>query len=217
MKRIFFILFITLASYIYPQTDLNIVEYLIEIENGMGEDVKNNLPEMKKKFPGAPSLLYLEGILTSDGEDAVKLYTALTDKFPRSTYADAANYRLYSYYSALNDQVLADKYAGRLRSEHPSSPYTRLIPALVKEKIVEKEEIYYTIQTGAFSNVTNAETLRKKFEKAGYYTVVTDKMAGGTLFKVVYTGKFRTIAEAESFQLILNKKYGLKGIVTRLP
>jgi hypothetical protein len=42
-------------------------------------------------------------------------------------------------------------------------------------------------------------------------------MTGGTLFKIVYAGKFKTVKEAESFQLILNKKYGLKGIITRLP
>jgi hypothetical protein len=217
MKRISFILFLIFTTFILPQSDVNIVEYLKDIENSRGEEVKEKLPELKKKNPGAPSLLYLEGILTEDADDAIKLYSMLADKFPRSAYADAALYRLYSYYSAVNNSNQSDKYAGRLRNEYSSSPYTKLLPVIVKKETVEKEEISYTIQAGAFSTFNNAENLRRKFEKDGHFAAVQDKMVGGTLFKVVFAGKFKSVAEAEKFQLVLNKRYGIKGIIIKLP
>jgi hypothetical protein len=217
MKTIIFIFFILFSLYLPAQTDINIVDYLKQIENGEGDAVKELLPELKKNSPGAPSLLYLEGILTEDGDAAVKIYNQLADKHPRSSYSDAALFRLYSYYAALDNKTEADRYASRLRTDYISSPYTKMIPAVVHERTVEKEEIVYTIQAGAFTNFGNAENLKKKFQKEGYYTKVQDKMTGGTLFKIVYAGKFKTVKEAESFQLILNKKYGLKGIITRLP
>jgi outer membrane protein assembly factor BamD (BamD/ComL family) len=210
------ILYLFFTCLLFAQTDVDIVEYLRQIEEGKSEEVKKELAELKKKNPDAPSVIYLEALMTEDGESALRIYSRITEKYPRSKYADAALFRQYSYYEAVNSGQ-AVNYADRLRNEFPSSPYTKLLPSVVNKPASDKEEIYYTIQTGAFTNSANAESLRKKFENAGYHTLVQDKMTGGTLFKIVYAGKFKTVKEAEDFQVILNRKYGIKGLITRLP
>lgn len=186
------------------------------IEEGSSSEVIELLPDLKKNYPLAPSLFYLEGVLNEDGETAVKLFKTVSEKYPESFYADASLYRLYSYYMALNESGTAEKYSGKLQSDYPSSPYLKLLPSYDGKKTEMPSGFLYTIQAGAFSNNANAESLRRKFEKAGYYTFVKDKVVGGTIFKVVFAGRFKTVTEAENFQIVLNRKYGLKGIVTKL-
>lgn len=215
MKKLLLLILILLtADILLPQRDADITEYLIMIEKGKSSEVREILPDIKRKFPVSPSLFYLEGVLTKDAETAVKLYKVVLEKYPDCAYADAAAFRLYSYYSALDNSSDASKYHNILITDYPSSPYLKMLPA-GEGMVDEKSPTYlYTVQAGAFANISNAENLRRKFVKAGYYTVVKDKTVGGTVFKIVFTGRFKTRREAESFQLILNRNYGLKGIIT---
>jgi hypothetical protein len=216
MKRIFFILFLACTSYLFAQTDVSIIEYLKKIENGNRGEAAEELQKLKKKFPESPSLFYLEALLNEDGKAASDMYKVIAEKYPRSEYADAAVFRLYSFYSAINDH-LSLKYADILRKNYASSPYTKIISPEMNKEIIEKESFNYTIQAGAFTNLENAENLKKKFQKDGYYALVQDKIVGGTVFKIVYAGRFNTAAETENFQQVLNKRYGIKGIISRLP
>jgi hypothetical protein len=214
MKQLIFLLIIFLNSPFSAQEDISLVPYLTRIEQGDAVKVKEEIPDLKKQYPGAPSLLYLEAILTEDALLAVKMFTALLDKYPASAYADAATFRLYSYFSALDNSANAKKYESRLLSDYPYSPYSKMIKRSNDNPVNEVGEFKFTIQAGAFASITNADALRKKFEKAGYYSVIKDKTVGGTIFKIVYAGRFNTKKEAENFQAILNKQYGLKGIIT---
>lgn len=217
MSRILIsVIFFLSSILLYSQKDIEISGYLKMIEEGSSNDVLELLPDLKKKYPLAPSLFYLEGVLNEDGETAVKLFKTVSEKYPKSIYADASLYRLYSYYTAVNEPGAAGKYSGILQSDYPSSPYLKLLPSYNGKKTEIPSGFLYTIQAGAFSNNANAENLRSKFEKAGYYTFIKDKIVGGTIFKVVFAGRFKTMTEAENFQIVLNRKYGLKGIVTKL-
>lgn len=202
------------ADILFSQRDADITEYLIMIEKGKSTEVREILPDIKRKFPASPSVFYLEGVLTENAETAVKLYKSVLEKYPDCAYADAAAFRLYSYYSALDKKNDASKYYDALINGYPDSPYLKMLPAGENITTGKSPEYLYTIQAGAFANISNAENLRRKFLKAGYHTVVKDKTVGGTVFKIVFTGRFKTRREAESFQLILNRNYGLKGIIT---
>jgi hypothetical protein len=218
MYRIIVLLIIALISFpLYPQKDSDISVYLVMIEKGESDEVKEMLPEIKRKYPSSPSVYYLEGILSEDGETSVKFFRTVIEKYPKSNYADASLYRLYSYYDAADDPDAASEYLKMLKEDYALSPYVKIISGDDDKNEEIKPGFLYTIQAGAFSNNTNAENLRRKFEKAGYYTVVRDKMVGGSVFKIVYTGRFKSRLEAEDFQVVLNKNYGLKGIITNYP
>lgn len=221
------------SSFLYSQ-DIDIVPYLKQIESGEIDAVKEKLQELKIKFPGSPAIMFLDGVLTEDGQQAVVIYQRIIEKYPNSKYADAAVYRVFSYFYALGFYEAAEKMRNKLNSEYPESPYRKLAeankipdsdtPTVTKPvetpPVVSSQstsnEYRFTIQAGAFSNSVNAVNLKNDFEKAGYVTEVTEKVVGGTVFQVVYVGKFAVRRDAEDFLHIINSKYNLNGRVVEI-
>lgn len=219
---IFVFIFIT-ASYCFPQ-ELDISSYLKKIEAGEISEVSAEIPKLKKLNPNNPSIIYLEGLLTEDGENAFQIFKSLVDKFPKSKYADAALYRAFCYLIAVDKLQLADKYFLQLKNDYPSSSYVKLseetaIALKSKEKIDVKQlasKNKFTIQAGAFTRKENALNLKSDFNKAGYSSRVTEKIVGGSVFHVVYVGSFGTEEEALTFSKVINSKFKLQSWVTKV-
>src|SRR3989339_1708242 len=228
-----FIFILVPASNAFPQ-ELDITPYLKKIEAGEKGEVIGMLPELKQYYRNSSSLIYLEGLLTEDGDKAFQIYKSLVDKYPNSKYADDAIYRIYTYFSAIDKTDKAELYLNRLKTEYPESAYIKLASRVtflentkaavktedsktspkVKEKAVDKE-YKFTVQAGAFTRRENALKLKTEFDKAGYSSQVKDKSVGGSLFHVVFVGKFTTEEEAKSFSNIINSKFKLQGWVVK--
>lgn len=230
---IFIIIFISAAK-CFPQ-ELDITPHLQKIEAGEKVEVIEKLPGLKKLYPNSPWLIYLEGLLTEDGEKAFQVYKSLVDKYPNSKYVDDAIYRIYTYFLTVDKLDKADFYLNRLKTEYPQSPYISLTKRVaftettkptvkieedkptpkVKEKAVDKK-YKFTIQAGAFTRKENALKLKTDFDKSGYSSQVVEKTVGGSLFHVVNVGKFASEEEAKSFLGIINSKFKLQGWVIKL-
>ncbi len=228
------LLFFALSINIYAQ-DLNIVPYLQQIENGEADEVRNELIGLKEKYSDDPSVMFLEGVLTENGQKAVVIYQKIVDEYPDSKYADAALYRIYSYYYALGLYEAATEKLNKLITDYPNSPYIKIAkqnqlpvnPEITQEDDTDvtqqkKEDVVgddykFTIQAGAFSKIENAESLQLKFEKSGIFSEIKDKLVAGTTFHVVYVGKFVTENDAESFLKTINDKFELSGRVIQIP
>ncbi len=231
VKTIFFcVVFIFSSINIFSQ-DPDIVPYLKKIESGNIQEVKNELPQLLIKFPNSPSIIFLNGILTNNSEQAITTYSKLIKNYPNSKYADAAIYRIYCYYFAVGNFTSAKAYLDKLKKEYPQSPYiniaTRKIPLkdniLLDDNSKSKTETNnsneantsmdykYTIQAGAFSELSNAESLKKQFENAGYSSKIEEKSVAGVIFHIVYIGKFKNIEEAKNYLQLINSKYKLDG------
>ncbi|HEX9251900.1 MAG TPA: tetratricopeptide repeat protein, partial [Ignavibacteriaceae bacterium] len=167
-----FIVSLVSTSQIIAQ-EVDIVPYLKMIEQGKVEEVKGILIDLKTDYPKSSNLIFLEGVLTENGQDAVALYQKLVEEYPKSTYADAAIYRIYSYYFALGLYNTADKNLDKLKKDYPESPYIKMAAANVVKNDVEEttqplpvenhnveKEFRYTVQAGAFTNVDNANSLK---------------------------------------------------------
>jgi hypothetical protein len=224
MRTIFTIsILILLALNVLPQ-GIEITDYLKKIESGKIDEVKEKLPELKSKYPDDPSVLFLDGILTENGKVSLKLYSTVVNSYPDSKYADAAAYRIYSYYYATDQLDDAATWLNRLKKDYPSSPYIKIaeknVPPVEQKKLnrINKEneqklKAKYTIQAGAFSSKENAETLKNQFINAGYSSEIKEKEVAGTLFNIVYVGKFNTMEEAKKFLQQINSEYSLDGRV----
>ncbi|RKY94953.1 MAG: hypothetical protein DRQ13_07650 [Ignavibacteriae bacterium] len=227
------LLFSALSININAQ-DVNIVPYLQQIENGKADEVRNELIGLKEKYSDDPSVMFLEGVLTENGQKAVVIYQKVVDEYPESKYADAALYRIYSYYYALGLYESATEKLNKLITDYPNSSYIKIAkqnqlpvnPEITQEdKIgitqqnedVGETDYKFTIQAGAFSNKENAESLQLKFEKSGIFSEIKDKLVAGTTFHVVYVGKFVTENDAESFLKTINDKFELSGRVIQIP
>jgi len=232
------LLFSALSININAQ-EVNIVPYLQQIENGKVDEVRNELIGLKEKYSDDPSVMFLEGVLTENGQKAVVIYQNVVDVYPESKYADAALYRIYSYYYALGLYESANEKLNKLITEYPKSPYIKIakqnqLPVnpeiteeddnLVQSDITQQKnedvkgvDYKFTIQAGAFSNKENAESLQLKFQKSGIFSEIKDKLVAGTTFHVVYVGKFVTINDAESFLITINDKFELSGRLIQIP
>ena len=227
------LLFSALSININAQ-DVNIVPYLQQIENGKADEVRNEIIGLKEKHSDDPSVMFLDGVLTENGQKAVVIYQKIVDEYPDSKYADAALYRIYSYYYALGLYESATEKFNKLIADYPNSPYIKIArqnqlpvnPEITQEdetditqqnEDVGETDYKFTIQAGAFSNKENAESLQLKFEKSGIFSEIKDKLVAGTTFHVVYVGKFVTENDAESFLKTINDKFELSGRVIQIP
>jgi tetratricopeptide (TPR) repeat protein len=215
--------------------DVNIVPYLQQIENGKADEVRNELIGLKERYSDDPSVMFLEGVLTENGQKAVVIYQKVVDEYPDSKFADAALYRIYSYYYALGLYESATEKLNKLIADYPKSPYIRIAkqnqlpvnPEITQEdktdttqhknEDVKGTDYKFTIQAGAFSNNENAKSLQLKFEKSGIFSEIKDKLVAGTTFHVVYVGKFVTENDAGSFLSTINDKFELSGRVIQIP
>ena len=235
MKKYFSIFLFVISSLpglqIFAQ-EVDVIPYLKMIEQGQIEEVKGNLLDLKTDYPQSSNLIFLEGVLTENGQDAVALYQILIDKYPKSTYADAALYRIYSYYFALGLYNTADKNLNKLKKEYPESPYIKMAATNIVRNNVEEtdqqknqatinnnnfeKQFVYTVQAGAFTNEANAASLKKEIEGAGMVSFINEKNVAGTVFNVVYVGKFETKKEAEDFLPIANTRFRISGRVVEI-
>jgi len=234
---LFLLIILSVPTDLYSQ-DVNIIPYLKKIENGKADEVKNELTGLKEEYPESPSVMFLEGVLTENGQKAVVIYQKIVDNYPESKYADAALHRIFSYYYALGLYESAREKLNQLINNYPESPYIKMAkqnPLPVNPEITQEEGIVeqsdttqqnledsyeqdykYTIQAGAFSKDENAEALRLKFEKSGIFSEIKDKLVAGTTFQVVYVGKFMTENDAENFLKTINDNYDLSGRVVEI-
>jgi tetratricopeptide (TPR) repeat protein len=228
------LLFSTFSININAQ-DVNIVPYLKQIENGKADEVRNELVGLKERYSDDPSVMFLEGVLTENGQKAVVIYQKVVVEYPDSKYADAALYRIYSYYYALGLYESATEKLNKLITDYPKSPYIKIAkqnqlpvnPEITQEdetnitqqknEDVKGADYKFTIQAGAFSKIENAESLQLKFEKSGIFSEIKDKLVAGTTFHVVYVGKFINENDAGSFLKTINDKFELSGRVIQIP
>lgn len=232
MNRIFYLIIflIILFNESSFSQEVDIVPYLKQIEKGEIEAVKDILPKLKKDNPQSVNLIFLEGVLTENGQDAVSIYQNLVEKYPNNSFADAALYRIYSYYYALGLYETAGKVLKNLTEKYPGSPYIKMAMGQeeAKNEITtnEKKEIQeiqkplevrndvnfkFTVQAGAFVKIENAQGLKSDLEAEGISCEMKEKIVGGTTFHVIYAGKFQSRADAEKFLQQLNSRYNLNG------
>ena len=231
MKTVIILFILFLSQFIYSQ-DVDIIPYLKQIEDGNKKVVEAELPSLIAKNPDSPSIMFLEGVLTNDGNKAVVTYSKVVDKYPKSRYADAALYRVFSFNYAIGDYDKAKKNLDKLKSDYPVSPYLKIADRTIPstDQITKKEtksssqlteedqpKYKFTIQAGAFTQSSNAASLKKNFEDNGFFSEIKDKIVAGTSFKVVYVGKFESREEAENFLHVINKEFKLNGRIVDLP
>jgi len=223
------ILLFILTGLTYSQ-DVDIIPYLKQIESGNIDEARSELLDLKEEYPESPSVKFLEGVLTENGQLAVVIYQDIVDNYPTSKYADASLYRIFSYYYALGLYETAQKKLDQLILDYAGSPYIKIAQqnkfpgdediAVNKEddstevngeETVAEQEFKFTIQAGAFSNRDNAESLKAEFLNSGIFSETKEKLVGGTMFHIVYVGKFLTENDAEGFLHVINTKYKLSG------
>lgn len=143
MKSLAVIVFILMAGSAVAQTGGNepdIQRRLELIEQGQGESVKAELPTLMATYQNNAGVMYLQGVLTSDGSEAAKTYQSIVDNFPRNEWADDALYRLYQYYYSIGLYKTAEQKLRQLKELYPFSSYASEDPEELEKKVVREEK-----------------------------------------------------------------------------
>ncbi|MCS7053398.1 MAG: SPOR domain-containing protein [Ignavibacterium sp.] len=225
--KIYFYFFIISTIYIQAQ-NYDIVPYLIQIEKGKLDSIKQDIENLKLKYSNDPNIIFLDAVTTDNTQEAYGKFKLIIDKYPSSKYADASVYRLINLFIIEGEKDSAEKYLNVLKSKYAESPYIRLAQIqfdsisfsenkteleVVNSNQTKKDNYKYSIQAGAFIKKENALSLKSQLEKSGIYSEIKEKNVAGTIFNVVYVGKFETKEDAESFLIILNSQFNLEGRV----
>lgn len=234
MKKI--ILLIIVFTFCVTAQQVNIVPFLKQIEKGETAEAQQALNEFKRTNPEAPEVQFLDAVLTEDGEEALKKYEQFYNRHPNHMFADAALYRVFSYYYSLGIYNRAEGYLAKLKSDYPDSPYIKAADRSIPDEedvIIEetgsghqpksdppqplpKKTGQYTVQAGAFLNIENAKKLQQSLEADGYSVELGTKSVGGSLLNVVKVGKYDNMDEASELLNHLKAKYSLNGRVIEL-
>ena len=141
MKILIKIFFVLISVQTFAQS-VDIVPQRKMIEQGKIEEAKQNLDFFKRTNPNAPNVLFLQAVLTENGEDSQKLYELIYSTFPNSNFADAALFRSFSYYYAVGLYKKASELRQMLEKEYPKSAYlkstTKNFPQIDEMILVEK-------------------------------------------------------------------------------
>ena len=96
MNRLIFYYMLSI-TFLFSQ---NIDLYLSLIDEGKTEGVKENLPELISKYPNDPGVLYIQALLTKNGEKSIEIYNDLIKKYPNTKYAPYSAIKIGEYFYA---------------------------------------------------------------------------------------------------------------------
>ena len=119
MKIIYFIC--TLLSCLVSQDHLDAL--IQDVLHGSRDSAAIYLPAIDQKYPNNPTVMYLKGLLETDGDEAMKIFSNLYNTHPTSDYGDDAVMKVAEYYYAAGLYVQAANWLKKMpiyysRSEH---------------------------------------------------------------------------------------------------
>ncbi len=104
---LFFFLFVSTA---FAQREITRLEEWLQ-EDRLDE-IKDELPDVIKKYPDHPTVLFLQGVFARDADTALGFYEKIVANYGDSKYADNALFRIAQYYySRKYYQKAADSFA----------------------------------------------------------------------------------------------------------
>ena len=221
----------------HGQEGPDIQRYLDMIQRGQADQVKVELPNLVARHQRHPGVIYLQGMLTSDGAEAAKVFQNVVDNFPESEWADDALYKVYQFYYSLGLYKTAEGKLAELRRKYPQSEYVTgkkpptvaatpspqpAVKATPPDRQPPKPAVRpktvrtgsaYSVQIGAFRKMENASALRSFFQREGYDVEVRNKVRNGQSLHAVWIGSFGSLEEARTFSQNLQARYKIDSFV----
>jgi hypothetical protein len=209
----------------------DIEKYMQMINTGKVDEVKREIPALLAQYPNNPGVLYVQGLVTTEGAEAVRIYQSVVDNFPRSEWADDALYKVYQYYYALGLYRTAELKLGQLRKDYPNSKYGQtgaepVVKALAEEKRPDSVTIstarsaksiepsqQFTLQVGAYTAQVNAEKQKLFFEDLAYPVEVVSKVKENRSLFLVLVGTYASAEEARAKAEVFKQKYNIESLV----
>jgi len=209
--------------------------YIERLAKGDTESVRSEVSDLVDRYPNDPGIRYLQGLVTEDGTDAVRVFQGLVDRHPDSEWADDALYKVYQFYYSIGLYRTADLKMEQLRRDYPSSPYasakgTAAPPRVSDETGAGAEGAesagsvaveagagthsgQFALQVGAYSARENADKQKFFFEDQGFPVEVINRVRDGRSLFIVLVGNYLTYEDAKTKSADIRKQYGVDSFV----
>ncbi|MEK9138317.1 MAG: hypothetical protein AAB393_14420, partial [Bacteroidota bacterium] len=161
MKKFVLVLMAVLllpATHFSQDQESNIEKYLARVEKGEADAVRAELPSLLMKYPNNPGVLYLQGVLTINGTEAVRTYQSIVDNFPRSDWADDALHKVYQFYYAIGLYRTAEIKLNQLKTDYPQSKYVSAAGPVDTKDLAEEKQPVETPRTESDQSRQNDST-----------------------------------------------------------
>jgi tetratricopeptide (TPR) repeat protein len=184
------------------------------IKSGKIGEVKSELTRLLEQYPNHVGVMFLSGVLTTDGKEAVKIFQSIVDRFPKSEWADDALYRVYQYYYSIGLYRTAERTLKQLKENYPRSKYVTATRIDLNDEVQgEGAAIHYAVQVGAYATPENAKKQKLLFEGLGYSVEIRNKVREGKTVHLVWVGDYATYADAQEVSETLKTQHGIDAVV----
>lgn len=150
---------------------------------------------------GLADTYFLRGLY----EQAIVRYNAMLREDENSCLRPLVYSRLSQCAARTGNSQLLREYQDKLKQEFPLS--------IEPVELLEPSGRYYSVQVGAFSNLSNANNLQQKLVNSGYSAFVEEVDSSARITYKVKVGKFQMRSDAEALQAKLSNE----GYPTKIP
>lgn len=235
-----FLFFLCSLPLIAQFNEQDVRDRLELIHAGKSEQVHNELPILLRQYPDDPGVKYIDAYLTVNGDQAVKKYQSIVDRYPNNEWADDALYKVYQYYYAVGLYKTADAKLAQLNEQYPASIYAKretkagekITPAAAEKQEIKTEQPAaetkqgipvappssgkFAVQVGVFSQERTALREAERYSTVvGRQAMVFSKQSGErTVYAIGFDG-FESEQSAREFGTELNTKYNIEWFVVK--
>ena len=218
---LFSLLFAFLPDFCHAQSyEETIQNFVHRIAEGKSDSVTPKLPTLRKAYPHSPGVLYIEGLITSDGREAIHYFTMVADSFPGNPWSADALARMTEIFRATGESQNASQQIERMHREYPQSPYitsnylTRISSGDDNAPPHHDIANEFAIQIGAFAIKQNAERMQKKLIAGGFKAEIFENLLDGkNLLYLVWIGSYPSAEAAQKDLSDIKEKFNLSGVL----
>ena len=102
-------------------TGQSVAHYIDLAYRGRVEEVRQALPALKEQHPNDGAVLFLEGLVTLDGDAAVEIFNKVVQLYPNNPYADDALLKIGEFLYSRGLYIQAAQQLKRIALHYPRS------------------------------------------------------------------------------------------------
>ena len=167
------IYFITICLSFLRSQD-NIDALIQDVLHGSRDSAEKALPIIEQEYPNNPSVMYLKGLLETDGEEAMAFFSNLYNTHPASDYGDDAVMKVAEYYYVAGLYVQAADWLKKMpiyysRSEHIERAVKLFLNSLIVSGLKDTAIFYSRVFERQFPHLDvdgKINDLLQDFEKS---------------------------------------------------
>jgi len=183
----------------------NVDMFFSLINEGQISGVREKVPELISKYPNDPGVLYLQAILTIDGNRSLELYGQIIERFPESKYSIESSVKIGEYFYAKGLYTQAAKQLCLIPRKYPRYPEIERIVDLMASSFMaigadDSLRYYLSIYESMFPNLSFQNNFKREKVKKISKTELTTEVREVKPY-VIQIGAFGSIQNAKRLKL----------------